>query len=400
MPQRKPTLPYGRQWIDEDDVAAVAKACSADLVTQGPQLAAFERALAARCNAPYAVATSSGSAALHLAAAAVGLGVGDVAITSPLTFVATASAAVHCGATPHFVDIDPATRNLSPEALERALATTESTPRAIFPVHYAGLPAEPVRIAALARAHGAVVIEDASHALGARYRDEHGVWHEVGSCAHADLTCFSFQAVKHVTTGEGGAVTTRCEALYRRLLSLRNHGIARDPSTFVESDEHLVGPWYYEVQGLGWNYRITEMQCALGLSQLRRLEAFVERRRAIAARYHQAFADLRGVTLPIEPGHLRHAWHLYPLWLDEERLGRGRREVFEAMRARGLGVQVHYIPVHLHPYYRRRFGTRPGEFPEAERYYRGAISIPLYPRLADDEVEHVVSVVRDVLCGD
>jgi len=382
-----PRLPYGRQSIDSLDVEALAEAARGDFITQGPTVAEFERALAEACGAPYAVAVSSGTAALHLAALAAGVGPGDAMVVPTMTFVASANAAVYCGATPLLIDIDPATRNLSVDKLAAALDGAPA--KAVVAVHYAGLPAPMAEVARLARARGAAVIEDACHALGAQYLDGDR-WHRVGECAHSDMTCFSFHPVKHITTGEGGAVTTSSEALYRRLLRLRSHGITKDPAECRASE----GPWYYEMVELGWNYRITDLQCALGRSQLAKLPRFVERRREIAARYDRAFADLSTVVTPPEPPGFRSSYHLYPLWLDEQRLGRSRRAVFEALQERGIGVQVHYIPVHLHPFYKDRFGTRPGQFPEAERFYRGEISIPMYPALNDSEVSHVIDEIR------
>ncbi len=387
-----PRLPYGRQWIDADDVAAVTAAVESDFLTQGPAVAEFELALAAACDAPYAVALSSGTAALHLAAVAAGLGPGDLLVTSPITFVASANCAVYCGADVGLVDIDPVTRNLSPTGLARFLDGEPRT-KAIVAVDYAGLPADLPALSRLARAHGALLIEDACHALGARYRDESGQLRTVGCGAHADMTVFSFHPVKHITTGEGGAITTRSKELYERLLRLRSHGIERDPARL---EEHH-GPWYYEMQELGWNYRITDLQCVLGRSQLRRLEGFVARRRAIAELYRAGFAGVPGIVTPVEPEGLRSSYHLYPLWFDEALLGRSRRTIFEALQERGLGVQVHYVPVHLQPFYRRRLQLRPGQLAEAERFYHGAISIPMYPKLDDADVARVVRTVREVV---
>lgn len=385
-------LPYARHFVDDDDLASVMEAMRGDLLTQGPQLATFERELAQACDVPYAVAVSSGTAALHIAALAANLGPGDNFVTSPLTFVASASAGVLCGATPRFVDIDRATRNLSVDQLARALDATPR-PKAIVPVHYGGWPVAMPRVHALARQAGAVVIEDACHALGAEYRDDHGAWQRVGSCRHSDMTCFSFHPVKHITTGEGGAITTRSEELYRRLLRLRSHGIERDPDRM--SEDH--GPWYYEVVETAPNYRLSDILAALGRTQLRRLKGWVARRRALARQYDQELAGIRGLVLPAGAEHARSAYHLYPVWVDEEACGQSRREVFGALHERGIAVQVHYVPVHLFPHYRQRFGTAPGQYPEAERFYGGAISLPLFPQMTDDDLTRVVHALREIL---
>ena len=389
-------LPYGRQSIEADDVAAIVEAAQAPFITQGPQVAAFERALAEWCGAPYAVAVSSGTAALHLAALAAGVTPGQVSLTSPLTFVASANAALYCGGTPRFSDVEAATGNLDVDLLMRALRRHPS-PRLVVPVHYAGLPANMPAIGALCREAGAMVVEDACHALGARYRsvdaDGRERWHRVGACDHSDMTCFSFHPVKHITTGEGGAITTRNEALYRRLLSLRSHGIVREPGELRGRDEDQ-GPWYYEMQSLGFNYRITDLQCALGRSQLKKLPEFLERRREVAARYGEALGGIDGLVLPAVPEGSEHAFHLYAVRVDEERLKRRRRAIFEALRGAGLGVQVHYLPIHLQPYYRERFATHPGQFPEAERFYRREISLPMFPGMSDADVARVVEAVR------
>lgn len=391
-------IPYGHQWIEEDDVAAVTEVLRSDWLTTGPWVERFEGALAEAVGARYAVAVCNGTAALHLACLAAGVGPGDVVVTSPITFVASANCALYCGAMPIFVDIDPETRNLSPVRLRHAAGIAKFAGRplqgAVIPVHYAGLPCALPEVAAVAGAHGLVVIEDACHALGAEYRVEDGSWCRVGSCRHSAMAVFSFHPVKHITTGEGGAVTTNDPELYRRLLLLRNHGITRDPDRLGAQP----GGWYYEQQELGCNYRLTDIQAALGLSQLRKLDRFVARRRALAALYDVALAGLDELlTLPPEPEGYWSAYHLYAVQLRLERLRGGRRAVYDALRAAGIGVQVHYLPVHLQPYYRDRLGYEAGDFPAAEAYYEGTLSLPMYPQLSDADAARVAATLRQTI---
>ncbi len=379
-------LPYGRQWLDEDDIAAVVQVLRGDWLTQGPLVAAFERALAKCCGARFAVAVSSGTAALHLACLAAQVGPGDVGLTSPITFVASANCVAYCGGTPAFCDIDPITVTLDPAALEAACE--RHRPKVVIPVDFAGQPADLPRVYDLAKKYGALVIDDAAHALGATY--EHaGHEFRAGDCAHADMAVLSFHPVKHVTTGEGGAVLTNNLDYYRRLLDLRNHGITKDSSRLTRDE----GAWYHEQHDLGFNYRITDIQCALGLSQLRKLPAFVERRRALVERYRDALADLAGdLTLLLEGPGKRSSYHLL---VAQVRGGAARRRrVFDLLHAQGIRAQVHYIPVHLMPWYRDRFGFRPGDFPYAEAYYAGCVSLPLYPRMADSDVDRVAAALR------
>ena len=372
-------IPYGRQWIDEDDIVAVAAALRAERITQGPLIDAFEERVAAYGGARFAVALSSGTAALHAACAAAGIGPGDEVLTTPLTFVATANAVVYQGATPVFADIDAQTLDLDPQAI-----TARVTPRtkAIIPVHFAGLPCDMQRICAIARAHRLAVIEDACHALGAAWRTSEGRQERIGSCSHSEMAVFSFHPVKHVTTGEGGMVLTNSAELRDRLRRFRHHGL--------EKGGAAEEPWRSEMCAPGYNYRITDLQCALGLTQMEKLERFLQRRQAIAAAYRRAFAGTGCVAQP-EPAGGRHAWHIYVLQLP---LGTDRRAVFSICQAQGVGVNVHYLPVHLHAFYRERFGHRPGECPVAERYYEHAITLPLFPRMSDADVERVIGVVQ------
>ncbi len=383
-------IPYGRQWIEQKDIDAVVEVLRSDWLTQGPAIERFEQAVAKYCSARYAVAVSSGTAALHLACLAAGLGNGDRLWTSPNTFVASANCGLYCGARPDFIDIDPRTYNMDAKVLGEKLAAAErsqSLPRSVIPVHFAGQSCDMEEIASLAKQYRFTVIEDAAHALGGSYKDQ-----KIGSCQYSDMTILSFHPVKIITTGEGGMVLTNREDLYEKLLRLRTHGITRD-SRFLSSTSQ--GPWYYEQLELGLHYRITDLQAALGLSQLERLDAFVARRRALAKRYDEALADLP-VTLPWQHQDTRSAHHLYVIRLRTARLRKTRREVFEALRKRGIGVNVHYIPVHTQPYY-RSLGFRLGMFPESERYYDEAITIPLYPKMTDQEQDKVIAALREVL---
>lgn len=377
-------IPYGRQTIEEDDIEAVVRVLRSDWLTQGPAVAAFEEALAGYVGARFAVAFSSGTAALHAAYAAIGLGPGDEIVTSPNTFAATANAALFLGGRPVFGDVDPATGILDLAAAEAAI--TPRT-RAIVPVSFAGHPMDNNGFRRLADRHGLVFIEDGCHALGAR---NHG--RPVGSLA--EMTVFSFHPVKSIATGEGGAVTTDSPERYRQLVQFRNHGVTKNPELLTRDE----GPWYYEMQGLGPNYRITDIQCALGLSQLGKLERFVARRREIAARYGEALGDLAALALPRENPEMASAWHLYVIKLSDP-WGDRRREVVTALAERGVGTQVHYLPVYRHPYYQAN-GWGAVRCPHAEDHYRRALSLPLFPGMTDEQLARVITAVRDVLGGD
>jgi perosamine synthetase len=380
-PVRKTLLPYGRQSISEEDIQAVVDVLRSDWLTTGPKVAEFEEALAARVGAKHAVAFSSGTAALHGAAFAAGLKPGDEAITSPLTFAATANCVLYQGARPVFADVSPDTLSLDPDRCAEQI--TPST-RAIFPVDYAGHPADLDPILTLAERHGLTVIEDACHALGAEY---HG--RPAGSIAH--MSVFSFHPVKHLATGEGGMVTTNRADLAETLRRFRNHGLSSDAC-----QRHSSGQWHYEMVLLGFNYRLTDVACALGLSQLKRLEANLARRREIAARYTAAFRNLPGVVTPSMRSNVNPAWHLYPIRVNPAHFNSDRAHVFRALRAENIGVNVHYIPVHLHPYYRDRFGYRGGEYPVAEAAYEQLISLPMFHGMTDRDVEDVIAAVSKV----
>ena len=382
-PVRKALLPYGHQSIDEADIQAVVATLRSDWLTTGPRIAEFEEAFAARTGARHAVSFSSGTAALHAAAFTAGLKSGDEAITSPLTFVATANCVLYQGAVPVFADVSPDTLNLDPE---QAAARLTPRTRVILPVDYAGHPADLSPILDLAERRGLVVIEDASHALGAGYKGRH-----VGSVAH--MTVFSFHPVKHITTGEGGMVTTDNAKFAETLRRFRNHGISSDAR-----QRQATGQWHYEMVLLGFNYRLTDIACALGIQQLKKLEANLARRRQIAARYTAAFREIPEVVPPAVRHDINPAWHLYPIRLDRARLKADRGQVFAALRAENIGVNVHYIPVHRHPYYRERFGYRGGEYPVAEDAYERLISLPMFHGMSDQDVDDVIRAVEKVMC--
>lgn len=376
-------IPYGRQTINQDDLEAVAAVLKSDFLTQGPQVPAFEQAVAAYVGAEYAVAVNSATAALHLACLALGLEPGGLLWTVPNTFVASANCGRYCGATVDFVDIDPATYCLSVAALEIKLAAAEGDgrlPDIVVAVDFAGQPADWDGLARLKARYGFALIADAAHTLGAEWRGN-----RVGSLSAADITVFSFHPVKIIASGEGGMAVTASAALAARMAELRSHGITRP----AVADE---GAWYYEQRSLGFNYRLTDLQAALGLSQLARIEFFLARRRTLAARYDRLLADL-AVTRPAQHPDGLSAWHLYVIQVADPTW---RRPVFDAMRAANIGVQVHYIPVHTQPYY-RALGFKPGDFPLAEAYYSRALSLPLFPGLSDSEQDRVVETLAQAL---
>jgi len=378
-PVRTSFLPYGRQSVDEADIQAVVDVLRSDWLTTGPKVGEFEEAFAAEVGAAHAVCFSSGTAALHAAAFTAGLKPGDEAITTPLTFAATANCILYQGASPVFGDVAPDTLNLDPEQVRQRLTPRS---RAILPVDYAGHPADLNPIVEIARERGLTVIEDACHALGAEYKGS-----RVGSLA--DMTVFSFHPVKHITTGEGGMVTTNHPRFAETLRRFRNHGISSDAR-----QRQSAGQSHYEMVLLGFNYRMPDIACALGIRQLKKLEANLSRRREIAARYTAAFREISGIIPPVGKSEANPAWHLYPIRLDLERLSVGRGQIFRALQAENIGVNVHYIPVHLHPYYRGRFGYRGGEFPVAENAYARLISLPMFHGMTDQDANDVIRAME------
>jgi perosamine synthetase len=382
-PARASFLPYGRQSIDEADIQAVVDVLRSDWLTTGPKVGEFEEAFAARVGAAHAVSFSSGTAALHAAAFVSGLAPGDEAITTPLTFVATANCVLYQGATPVFADVSGDTLNLDPEQVAEKITTKT---RAILPVDYAGHPADLKPLMEIARRHGLIVIEDACHALGAEYGGR-----RVGSIA--DMTVFSFHPVKHITTGEGGMVSTDNAKFAETLRRFRNHGISSDAR-----QRQSAGQWQYEMVLLGFNYRLPDTMCALGIQQLTKLDPNLARRREIAAQYTAAFREIPlGVIPPAVRAEANPAWHLYPIRLDLEKLSEDRAQIFRALRAENIGVNVHYIPVHLHPYYRERFGFRGGEFPVAEDAYARLLSLPMFHSMSNQDAKDVIEAVKKVV---
>ena len=376
-------IPYGRQSISEADIAAVVAVLKSDFLTQGPVVPAFEDAVAAIAGANHAVAVNSATSALHIACKALGVGPGDRVWTSPITFVASSNAALYCGAEVNFVDIDPRSYNMCPELLAEKLdeaAIAGTLPKVIIPVHLTGQSCDMAAIHAAASKHGVRIIEDASHAIGGAYADR-----PVGCCEYSDITIFSFHPVKIVTTGEGGMALTNDAELAKLMQLDRSHGITRDADMMEESDP---GAWYYEQHRLGYNYRMTDINAALGLSQLDRLEEFIDRRRVIAQRYDAAFADLP-VTTPWQLAEANSAWHLYVIRVDPAH----HRAIFDELRAGGILVNLHYMPVYLQPYY-RKFGFEPGLCPNAESYYAEAISLPMFPTLSEEQQDQVIAAVR------
>ncbi|WP_429884591.1 UDP-4-amino-4,6-dideoxy-N-acetyl-beta-L-altrosamine transaminase [Geoalkalibacter halelectricus] len=383
-------IPYGRQNISQADIQAVVDVLNSDWLTQGPAVEHFEKIVSGYCGAAHAVAVNSATSALHIACLAARLGPGDIFWTSPNTFVASANCGLYCGATVDFVDIDPRTYNLSVERLEEKLERAEregKLPKVVIPVHFAGQSCDMVAIARLAERYRFTVIEDASHAIGGRYQGE-----PVGNCRYSAMTVFSFHPVKIITTGEGGMVLTNSPELHERLVRLRSHGITRDP-TLMAGDPH--GPWYYEQIELGFNYRMTDIQAALGASQMTRLEEFVGRRNHLAERYDDGLRDLP-LTLPCREANSWSAFHLYVIRLHLDRIRKSRREVFEALRERGFLVNLHYIPVHTQPYY-RALGFKEGDFPKAEAYHREAMTLPLYFGLSESDQDRVITALREIL---
>jgi UDP-4-amino-4,6-dideoxy-N-acetyl-beta-L-altrosamine transaminase len=381
-------IPYARPAVTEEDIQAVIDVLQTQWLTQGPLHEQFEEAIAKYTGVRYAVSVANGTAALHLIYLAMGVAPGKKIWTSPNSFVASANAAHYCGGSADFVDIDPRTYNLSPGALERKLKSCgDDLPLFIVPVHFSGQSCAMNEISELARARGIPLVEDASHAVGGSYKGE-----AIGCCRWSDAAVLSFHAVKIITSGEGGMILTNRSDLYEKLIRLRSHGITRRPDLFEYSNP---GPWYYEQLELGYNYRLTDIQAALGLSQSKRIDAYVGQRREIVRRYDEAFAELP-LTRPWQDPETQSSWHLYVVRLALDRIKKTQREVFEALQQAGIGVNLHYIPIHLQPFY-RKLGFQPGSFPEAEKYYREALTLPLFPGLKSDEVDTVINRLGEVL---
>lgn len=376
---------YGRQDISLEDIDAVRAILASDFLTQGPEIERFEQAVASYCGAKYAVAVSSATAALHIACSAAGLSAGDTLWTSPNTFVASANCGRYCGADVDFVDIDPRTYNMSVEALKEKLHSAEKKPKVIIPVHFSGQPCDMAEIYRHAKEHNITIIEDASHAIGAEYQGD-----RIGSCKYSDMTVFSFHPVKIITTGEGGMVLTNDKHLYEQLKLLRVHGITRDPKQMSHND----GPWYYEQIALGYNYRMTDMQAALGRSQMERLSSFLERRRYLAKCYDELLKNLP-LTLPYQMESTNSSWHLYVVRLHQT-VKISKVEIFKRMAERGVTLNLHYIPVHLHPYY-KALGFSAGDFPASEQYYDEVFTLPLYYGLTDAQQDMVVYALKEVI---
>jgi|SRR3972149_4029932 len=386
----KNCIPYGRQSISDEDVDAVVAVLKSDWLTQGPAVERFENAIADYCGVKYAVAANSATSALHIACLTADLGPGDTLWTSPNTFVASANCGLYCGATVDFVDIDCRSYNMNVYELEKKLEKAYKTgklPKIVIPVHFAGQPCELEPISQLAKQYGFIVVEDASHAIGASYRGQ-----QVGSCTFSDMTVFSFHPVKIITTGEGGMVLTNKKELYDKLVRFRSHGITRDPQ-FMHGQSH--GPWYYQQIELGFNYRMTDLQAALGVSQMKRLDDFVARRNYLAKRYNELLKDLP-IFLPWQYPDSYSAYHLYVVRLKLDEIKKTHQQVFDELRRLGIGVNLHYIPVHTQPYY-QQLGFRVGDFPQAEKYYREAISLPMYYGLTEENQDRVIVALHDIL---
>lgn len=383
-------IPYGKQDISQQDIDRVVEVLNSDFLTQGPQVPAFENALAEYTGANYALAVNSATSALHIACLALELGQGDWLWTSPITFVASANCGLYCGARVDFVDIDPKTYNMCPKRLEEKLIKAQADdrlPKVVVPVHLCGQSCDMVAINKLAKEYGFKVIEDASHAIGGRYRDQ-----PIGNCEYSDITVFSFHPVKIVTTAEGGSALTNQKNLADKMSLLRSHGITRDPELMCRESH---GGWYYEQIGLGFNYRMTELQAALGVSQMKRLDEFVTARHRLAARYYEKLASLP-VVLPHQLENTYSGLHLYVIRLKLDEIKLSHREVFDALRANGVGVNLHYIPVHTQPYYQAK-GHRLGDYPESERYYQEAISLPMFHAMTEQQQDEVVQVLTKIL---
>lgn len=377
---------YGHQYIDDSDIEAVVKVLKSDYLTQGPSVTQFEQEICKITGAKYCVAVSNATAGLHIAVAVLELEEGYEGITTPNTFLASSNCMVYNKVKPVFADINTVSYNIDPAEIEKHIS---SKTKLLIPVHFAGLPCEMDKISVIAKKHNLHIIEDAAHAIGSQYAD--GSY--VGNCKYSDMTVFSFHPVKTITTGEGGAVTTNDEKLYQKLLMLRSHGTTKDEKLLKKNP----GPWYYEMQSLGFNYRMTDMQAALGYSQLQKLSFFKKRRREVVAMYNKAFSNMKYLKTPVEPENVSSCFHLYATQIDFNGLGKSRVQVMQEFRERGVGSQVHYIPVPTQPFYKETFGYKDGDYPVAEKYYEQELSLPLYPGLSDEDVNTVINAVKEVI---
>lgn len=377
---------YGHQYIDDSDIEAVVNVLKSDYLTQGPAVTQFEKSICDITGAKYCVAVSNATAGLHIAVAALELGEGAEGITTPNTFLASSNCMVYNNIKPVFADIDSKTYNIDPKEIQKHISDKT---KVLIPVHFAGLPCDMEKINTIAKKNNLHVIEDAAHAIGSQYAD--GSY--VGNCKYSDMTVFSFHPVKTITTAEGGAVTTNDEKLYQKLLMLRSHGVTKDESILTKNP----GPWYYEMISLGFNYRMTELQAALGVSQLKKLDFFKKRRREIIAAYNKAFATNEFLVTPFESSEVCSCFHLYVTQIDFEKLGKTRTQVMQELRDKGIGTQVHYIPVPTQPFYKETYGYKDGDYPKAEKYYEQELSLPLYPGMSDDDIQSVINAIHKVI---
>lgn len=375
-------LSYGKQWIEDDDISSVIDTLKSDFLTQGPKVREFEQAICDYTGAKYCVAVTNGTAALHIAVQALEIEKGSEGITTPITFAASSNCMLYNNIKPVFADIDDRTFNIKVEEIKKRI---NSTTKVIIPVHFAGQPVDIEEINQIGKKENIYIIEDAAHAIGSKYADGS----RVGNCKYSDMTTFSFHPVKTITTGEGGAITTNNEELYKKLLVLRSHGITKDSALL----EQNPGPWYYEMQYLGFNYRLPDLNAALGVSQLKKLDRFIKRRREIVDHYNKSFKDVDWLSTPFEKANVVSAFHLYVLQINFEAIGKSRKEVMVELRNKKIGTQVLYIPVHFQPYYRKNLGYKQGDYPTAEKYYKKALSIPLYPKMTQGDVDYVVESI-------
>ncbi len=402
-------LPYGRQTIEQDDIDAVVRALRSDYLTAGPEVGEFEKELAQYCGSKYAVVCANGTAALHLASLALGLGPNTEVITSPITFMATSNSALYCGASVAFLDIDPHTGCLDPKEVRKYLemkkqSGSEIRPAALYPIHFAGHPAAMQELHQIAREYDLKIVEDACHAIGSTYTGDDGRPAKVGSCQHSDMTVFSFHPVKHMTTAEGGAITTNDPALYQKLITLRSHGIVRASQEWKNRDMGFTAagapnPWYHEMQALGFNYRLTDVQCALGRTQLKKLDRFITTRRELADSYRTCLKEMQDLVRPLyASAHPGHSYHLFPVLIPFAKLGMERAELMQELQKRGIYTQVHYIPVHKQPYYKSiQHQVTVGDCTNSEKYYAECLTLPLFPQMNSGHVKRVVSALKEIL---